>query len=339
MSPFKKVVALLVSIFTLVITYSRHQDKGRDLPLHLKDKSTALVLGSGGYLGLLWHLKTINELESKGILRRENLSTIIGTSGGAIAGLLYADSQLSITEIKKLANGEVVEHNGEKLQLNINLVTHNKKVSEHVDPRKNQLLKKYLSSYIKRFPIIPRFLPSLLSILGPGENQLLDFQEILTHLTKNQWPTMPLNINVFDLSSGQRRILHEQNYLSPVTACLDSSCFPGLFTQINQDSNYIDGGVFSALNMEYLFKLKNIKEIIILHPMANKQVFKKGEGLYSLILKPYLQTQNLNLYYYRIKAKLYGKKIIIKKPTEAEILVMRNGQFMEFTYGPTLLEV
>jgi len=334
----KNFAKLFLTILAGAVTYSRHRDKGSDKPIYLKTKPTALVLGSGGYLGLLWHLKTINKLENKGALNKYELSTIIGTSGGAIAGLLYADSKLSISEIEKLASGETVKYGEHELKLNVNLISHSKKVSDHMDPRKNSLLKKYLTSQLKRFPVVPRFLPSILSLLGPGENQLLDFQEILTNLTKNKWPSIPININVFDLSSGERRILNEQNYLSPVAACLDSSCFPGLFTQLNQESDYIDGGVFSALNMEHLFKLKNIKKIIILHPMASKQLFKKGEGLYNLILKPYLQTQNINLIYYRIKARFYGKQLIVVKPNEAEMRLMRNGQFMEFTFGPYLLQ-
>ena len=207
MLSLKKILTFLLSILAGAVTYSRHRDKGQDKPIYEETKSTALVLGSGGYLGLLWHLKTINNLENTGVLQKDELSTIIGTSGGAIAGLLYADSQLTISEIERLATGEYVEYGEHNLKLNIQLVSHSKKVSEHMDPRKNSLLKKYLTSHLKRFPVIPRFLPSLLSLLGPGENQLLDFQEILTHLTKNKWPGTPLNINVFDLSSGQRRIL------------------------------------------------------------------------------------------------------------------------------------
>lgn len=272
-------------------------------------KDNAIILASGGTLGIIWHLKKLDELRNCSEVSLEETSFINGTSAGAVAGLVFAsdlDLQETITQLVKF---EFDRRNKDDRKLP------NMKKNSF---KENYILKKSFEN--KKFNIQP----IILSFLGEGGEDIEVYRELLEENIRESWPTVDLNISVYDIESSRRLIKNKDNCKSGIDSALMSCKFPGLF---KLEGRYIDGGISKSYEPKNIYK-PHIKKIVVLHPLVNLHRIYYN-NLYTFLLSIYGKILKIKFKYIRILAMLLKKEFLLVAPSKKEYSALIGGGFMD----------
>lgn len=273
-------------------------------------KDNAIILASGGTLGIIWHLKKLDELKNCSEVSLEETSFINGTSAGAVAGLIYAsdlDLQETITQLVKFEFDR-------RRSKDENKFPNMKKKSLLA----NDIIKKSLKN--KKFNIQP----IVLSFLGEGREDIEAYRELLEENIRDSWPSVDLNISVYDRETSKRLIKNKDNCKSGIDSALMSCKFPGLF---KLEGRYIDGGISKSYEPKNILK-PHIKKIVVLHPLVNLHRLNYN-NIYTFLVSIYGKILKIKFKYIRILAMLLKKEFLLIAPSKKEYNALISGGFMD----------
>ena len=321
-------LAFITFIFSLLYFFTeRTFSNKKNFPLGEK-YDEVLVLGSGGYLGVAWQAATLLRLESNKQWSMESEKLIIGTSAGSIVGYALACG-ISPQQMVDIALDKPVVFKG----MTINSPTIPVE-SDFSGPRSDTAFafRKLKTGHLPRVPTL------LSSLLPLGKLELTSLETFIDSINEGLWPNKPLWISSTNRNNGERKIFNSLPLNSTAGRVVAASCsIPALYKPLLiQDEEYVDGGAYSALNLDIALRVAN-KKIVILAPISgfNKITFSRNYFLtFSHIAT---NVQELALQKTIFMARLRGIEVEVIRPRYSERALMESGRLMNNHLIPDLV--
>jgi NTE family protein len=221
-----------------------------------------LVLGGGGLRGAVFHAAALSALEIDLGWDARTANVVVGTSAGAIMGLLLRLG-VSATDLAAMVS-DVPQHAEHELIANGTI-----KTLELPDQGWRTFLPSLSlkSSLVSLIGQVRNPAAALLSLYGAG---VVDFQSLLNFIpahTKNTWPEQDLRICA--VRSDFTRVVWDAESSVGLDVAVSSSCsMPGYANGVDIDGwTYFDGGLHSPTNADLLTRAE-VDLVIILSPMT-----------------------------------------------------------------------
>ena len=317
----KKILAL----FALTIILERNQSL--KLPNELKGRyKRALVLGSGGVVGVGWHLATLKRLVENKEVNLENIDLRIGTSAGSIAALAIG-SGISLDEaLQDLLDRHNPEHPAEKL---FDLTPPPKLFNISLGNIFNAL-------FSLKSPRVGVFLSKLLT---DGVSSLGNLESHIDAMLNNDWPEKETWAIAANMKTGRREILSRYSNVTPGYAIKASAAVPALFKPVTfGKAKLVDGGILSATHVDLAFKAR-AKEIFLLTMSTGYVNPFKAKSLLGFIN---LLNQNIEEFYIQrhiLWAIFTNQKFVIYRPRPKERAIIDRNRLMDDSSLSELISV
>lgn len=305
----------------------RKKEIAESKPHAIDDLDNVLVLGSGGILGLAWHVATLKRLQAEGMWSPEHDHLRIGTSAGSIIALLLGE-EMPLDAILDLALGSTIQYKGRQYALP-ELPTESILKGE----RSN---KWYIFEALSKRHI--PYLGVVLSSLAPrGDVHLKDLVRFMNALTNKKWPVVPTWITATSLISGRRHVFSSHSHVSPGFAVAASCAVPGLYEPLaHENESFADGGVISSLHLDLALS-SGIKHITVLAPISGFIAFDRNDDKSQFLRKVMRNVQEVALQKAIIKAKMRGIDLRIIRPRPAEQAILNKNRLMDASLLPDLV--
>ena len=287
-----------------------------------------LVLGSGGYLGVAWQAATLLRMERNGEFNSNDLRLIVGTSAGSIVGYALA-SGVTPEQMVSICLDQPVEYNGK------NINSPSIPVDSDISGPSSDSSFAFRKLKTGHMPRVPTLLTSLLPL---GKLDLESLELFINSINGGNWPERPLWITATNKNTGERKVFRElpDGHLSG--AIVSASCsIPALYKPVTiSESEYIDGGAYSALNLDLALRVAK-KRIVILAPISGFNKITFGRNLFLTFSHIATNVQEVSLWKTILLAKLRGIEVVVIRPRESERLLMESGRLMNNHLIPDLV--
>jgi NTE family protein len=240
-------------------------------PLASPPPRRAMVLGSGGTLGLAWMVGALSALEAEAGFDIRTAQLFVGTSAGSVAAALLSCG-LSIDEIRR----------------------HHQGVPAPTDP---PIAFDYSNGAGRALPPRPRLLPGsprllidalrhprpnrgfvmLAGILPTGRGTLDPVRRLVAEVGEangvSECPQQPLTwIAATDYRSGRRVLFGRDRSVALADAVAASCAIPAWYPPVMIDGRpYIDGGAASNTSLDAVAGLE-VDEVYVFAPMASVDI-------------------------------------------------------------------
>ena len=301
-----------VLLTLLILKVRKEQKHSNTKPLVRSKYKNALVLSSGGLMGVAWHLATLKRLDLEGKVDISEFDLRIGTSAGGIA-VLALGSNLSLDEL-------------------IEEFKKSSEVNNHLEQSKLSVFKKFSWSTVPQFltgvklPYLPLFLTSL---LRDGEVALYDVEEKINTLLKGKWPENETWVVSAASNTNERVVLNSSSEVTPGFAASATAAVPSLFfPRRYKEKLLVDGGILSATHLDLALAATNQKMVVLTTRKGFVNPFKARSWLkfINLIKENFDEAALQNT---ALKAKLHKVKIEIHRPREKERAIFNSSQLLD----------
>lgn len=213
-------------------------------------KPLALVLGSGGTAGGAFHAGVLKALQDTWGIDPRDADTIIGTSAGALTGVLVA-AGISADDIFRRETGKPLsEHGAELLGRARALLGDRQTARSSVGrPAAPEILTHALW---QPWSVAPASVAA--ALLPRGSVPTTAVETLTGGLLGSDWPTSPhLRVCAVAMATGRRVIFDESSNVEPALAVAASCSVPGVFAPVPiKGKDYFDGVVHSSDNLDVL---------------------------------------------------------------------------------------
>lgn len=278
-----------------------------------------LVLGAGGVVGQAYHSGVLAVLEHDYGFDARTADMIVGTSAGSITGTLLrfgvSSGDLAAWTVKAPLSGE------DRFL---------RRMAQMPDPefaplRPLEILRRPMRlpgpEMVRRALTHPwRFRPLAagLSLLAPGQHDIVAQLAALRELEKSSWPARDLWICAVRRRDGRRVVFGRPGSPpAPIHLAMAASCaVPGYFAPVRiGDRSYVDGGVHSPTNAAVL-RGQDLDLVIVISPMSGPP--GPGLNLYAAS-----RRHSARLLYREVRAlQRDGVQVLTFAPGDAEQEVM-----------------
>ena len=302
--------AALLTLMVLKVRKERKHSSTK--PAIISKYENALVLSSGGLMGVAWHLATLKRLDLEGLIDISEFDLRIGTSAGGIA-VLALGSSISIDE----------------------LIEEFKESSEKGDPRKGYVgfeFKKVNWGTVPLFlaglklPYPPLFLSSLLK---EGESALYDVEEKINTLLNGKWPAYETWVVSAASNTNERVVLNSSSGVTPGFAASATAAVPSMFfPKSYQEKLLVDGGILSATHLDLALAATKQKMVILTTREGFVNPFKARSMLkfINLVKENFDEASLQNI---KLKAKLHKVKMEIHRPRKQERAIFNSSKLFD----------
>ena len=319
----------LAGFTTVLSAIQRRGEVAASKPHQLGAADDVLVLGSGGVLGVAWHLATLTRLKAAGQWDDKRDHLRIGTSAGSVVAMLLG-SGIELEALLALAAGSGGLLNGEFVKIP-ELPTNGAGKGGRSDAW-------YVARAISRMHV-PYFGVILTSLVPKGDARLRELSDFIDSVSKGSWPEVPTWVTATELKSGKRHVFSSASGDTPGFAVAASCAVPALYKPLSSNEGiFVDGGVISSLHLDLAIEF-GVKRITVLAPISGFMVPKWGDSFGVLLRKLLGNVQEFSLIKGRIKAKLNGIDLVIVRPRPAESALMGIGSLMDSSLVPELIRV
>lgn len=313
----KKIPLLLAkvipSILFIDLSLNRYKKIKGSVPERDEKTQKVLILSSGGYIGVAWHIAKITKLSDENLLDINDYDLVVGTSAGAIAALAIQSN---------LSGRELIE----KILLDAKADP-----KELFDLKEGKFFKKVnLKELLNQFSGRKFATISMLanSIINEGRSSLNVVEETINELLGSKWPKNTLLV-AGDVNTGDRVILNHKSGLSPGRAAIASASVPGIFKPIiHHNKKLIDGGLISSTHFDIAL-LKSASEITLLTTSKGFINPLKARNHFEIISIMKENYENLKLQKYLTLCKLRKIKVKIIKPSKIEQEIIDKSNLVE----------
>ena len=302
-----------VALLTLLILKVRKEQKHNSTkPTIISKYDNALVLSSGGLMGVAWHLATLKRLDSEGLINISEFDLRIGTSAGGIA-VLALGSDASIDEL-------------------LEEFKDSSKINNLTEDKKGFIFKKFSWGSVPLFlsgiklPYLPLFLSSLLK---EGEVALYDVEEKINTLLKGSWPTNETWVVSAASNTNERVVLNSSSGVTPGFAASATAAVPSMFfPRLYKEKLLVDGGILSATHLDLALTATNNKMVVLttregfVNPLRARSWMK----FLNLVKENFDEAALQNI---KIKAKLQKVKIEIYRPRQEERAIFNASKLFD----------
>lgn len=283
-----------------------------------------LVLGAGGVVGQAFHAGVLAVLEHDYGFDAREADMIVGTSAGSVTGTLLrfgvSASDLAAWTVKApLSGGGGLAH----------------ELAQLPDPvfaplRPLELLRRpmrlpgpHMVGRALTRPLRFRPLAAALTLLAPGEHDIVAQLSALRDLENASWPDRDLWICAVRRRDGQRVVFGRPGSPpAPIHLAMAASCaVPGYFAPVRiGDRSYVDGGVHSPTSAAIL-RGQGLDLVIVISPMSGPP----GSPL------------NLLAASRRHSARLLRREVRALERTGVEVLVFAPGAAEQEVMGDDMM--
>jgi NTE family protein len=283
-----------------------------------------LVLGAGGVVGQAYHAGVLAVLEHDCGFDAREADVIVGTSAGSVTGTLLrlgvSSSDLAAWTVKAPLSGT------DRLS---------RQIAQLPDPvfaplRPLELLRRpmrlpgpHMVARALTRPLQFRPLAAALTLLAPGQHDIVAQLAALRELEKSSWPERDLWICAVRRRDGRRVVFGRPGSPpAPIHLAMAASCaVPGYFAPVRiGDRSYVDGGVHSPTSAAIL-RGQDLDLVIVVSPMSGPP----GSAL------------NLLAASRRHSARLLQREVRALERTGVEVLVFRPGRAEQEVMGDDMM--
>jgi len=309
-----------VLLTLLILKVRKEQIHSKTKPTIISKYNTALVLSSGGLMGVAWHLATLKRLDLEGLIDISEFDLRIGTSAGGIA-VLALGSDYSLDEL--------IEEFKDSSEIN-NLA----------NSKKKYIFKKFNWGTIPLFlsgvklPYLPLYLSSLLK---DGEVALYDVEEKINTLLKKRWPENETWVVCAASNTNERVVLSSSSGVTPGFAASATAAVPSLFFPRRYNEKLlVDGGILSATHLDIALAATDKKMVVLttregfVNPLKARSWLK----FLNLVKENFDEAALQNT---KIKAKLQKVKLEIYRPRKEERAIFNSSKLFDNSQILTLI--
>jgi len=309
-----------VLLTLLILKVRKEQIHSKTKPTIISKYNNALVLSSGGLMGVAWHLATLKRLDLEGLIDISEFDLRIGTSAGGIA-VLALGSDYSLDEL--------IEEFKDSSEIN-NLA----------NSKKKYLFKKFNWGTIPLFlsgvklPYLPLYLSSLLK---DGEVALYDVEEKINTLLKERWPENETWVVSAASNTNERVVLSSSSGVTPGFAASATAAVPSLFfPRRYKEKLLVDGGILSATHLDIALAATDQKMVVLttregfVNPLKARSWLK----FLNLVKENFDEAALQNT---KIKAKLQKVKLEIYRPRKEERAIFNSSKLFDNSQILTLI--
>ena len=239
-----------------------------------------VVLGAGGVVGQAYHAGVLAALEKECGLDARTADIVVGTSAGAITGILLrlgvSAGNLAAWTAKAPLTGEEDDVLRRMAQVPIPEfpVFRPAHVLRHpLQPPSWQMVRR---AVIRPWQFRP--LAAALALLAPGRHDIAEHLAALRELETTAWPELPLWICAVRRRDGRRVVFGRPGTPPvPIHLAVAASCaVPGYFAPVTiGHHSYVDGGAHSPTNAAVL-RRSELDLVIISSPMSGPTGTRPG---------------------------------------------------------------
>jgi len=301
-----------VLLTLLILKVRKEQIHSKTKPTIISKYNNALVLSSGGLMGVAWHLATLKRLDLEGLIDISEFDLRIGTSAGGIA-VLALGSDYSLDEL--------IEEFKDSSEINI-----------LANSKKRYLFKKFNWGTIPLFlsgvklPYLPLYLSSLLK---DGEVALYDVEEKINTLLKVRWPENETWVVSAASNTNERVVLSSSSGVTPGFAASATAAVPSLFfPRRYKEKLLVDGGILSATHLDIALAATDQKMVVL----TTREGFVNPLNARSWLKFLNLVKENFDeaaLQNTKIKAKLQKVKLEIYRPRKEERAIFNSSKLFD----------
>jgi predicted acylesterase/phospholipase RssA len=301
-----------VLLTLLILKVRKEQIHSKTKPTIISKYNNALVLSSGGLMGVAWHLATLKRLDLEGLIDISEFDLRIGTSAGGIA-VLALGSDYSLDEL--------IEEFKDSSEINI-----------LANSKKRYLFKKFNWGTIPLFlsgvklPYLPLYLSSLLK---DGEVALYDVEEKINTLLKVRWPENETWVVSAASNTNERVVLSSSSGVTPGFAASATAAVPSLFfPRRYKEKLLVDGGILSATHLDIALAATDQKMVVLttregfVNPLKARSWLK----FLNLVKENFDEAALQNT---KIKAKLQKVKLEIYRPRKEERAIFNSSKLFD----------
>ena len=289
--------------------------------------TSALVLGSGGLLGVAWHAATLTRLEREGVWHPDENDLRVGTSAGSLVAVLMG-AGVSLDSIVKLFSGGTVEFKGKTFT-----------APALPDPvAEATALDPWFALRALRHGLLPHIGSVVSSLLPEGATSNEDIHEFVQSISSGTWPQVTTWVTASDAVTGKRKVFDGSCGTTPGQAVAASCAVPGLYRPVViSESNYIDGGAISSMHLDLALR-SGASTIRVLSPIAGfSSLSRKDSGLRTAT-KLVRNTEQLALIAAQARALATGTSFHVHTPRPAEARLLTAGALMDVSRLDALIE-
>ncbi|MET0765330.1 MAG: patatin-like phospholipase family protein [Blastococcus sp.] len=230
-----------------------------------------LVLGGGGVVGQAYHSGVLAVLQHDFGFDARDADMIVGTSAGSITGTLLrlgvSPEDLAAWTVKAPLSGDdaVLRH-----MARTTVPTLAPFNPLHLLRRPLRLPGRHLVQRALTRPLQFRPLAAGMTLLAPGQHDIVEQLQALRELEKAEWPAPDLWVCAVRRRDGRRVVFGRPGSPpAPIHLAVAASCaVPGYFAPVMIGGrSYIDGGVHSPTNAAIL-RGAGLDLVIVISPMS-----------------------------------------------------------------------
>ena len=297
--------AALLTLMVLKVRKERKHSSTK--PAIISKYENALVLSSGGLMGVAWHLATLKRLDLEGLIDISEFDLRIGTSAGGIA-VLALGSSISIDEL--------IEEFKESSEINNRRAGSDgfefKKLSWGTVPLFLAGLKLFLSSLLKE-----------------GDSALYDVEEKINTLLNGKWPANETWVVSAASNTNERVVLNSSSGVTPGFAASATAAVPSMFFPRHyKEKILVDGGILSATHLDLALAATKQKMVILttregfVNPFKARSILK----FMNLVKENFDEAALQNI---KLKAKLHKVKMEIYRPRKQERAIFNSSKLFD----------
>jgi NTE family protein len=283
-----------------------------------------LVLGAGGVVGQAYHAGVLAVLEHDCGFDARDADVIVGTSAGSVTGTLLrfgvSSSDLAAWTVKAPLSG-TDEFARRMAQMPDPVFAPLRPLELLLRPMRLPSPQMVARALTRPWQFRP--LAAALTLLAPGEHDIIAQLAALRELETASWPERDLWICAVRRRDGRRVVFGRPGSPpAPIHLAMAASCaVPGYFTPVRiGDRSYVDGGVHSPTSAAIL-RGHGLDLVIVISPMSGPP----GSPL------------NLLAASRRHSARLLQREVRALQRTGVEVLVFRPGAAEQEVMGDDMM--
>ena len=296
----------------LALHVRRTQTHRNSMPRSEEKFKNALVLSSGGLMGVAWHLATLKRLTDEGNLDISEFDLRVGTSAGGIAVLaLGADKNLSelLKELTSSSESDAL-------------------YTIHPQPLLGKLNWKILLSNFSGVKL-PHFVLLISNFLHEGRSSLHNVEQKIDNLLAHSWPTSETWVVTSSSNTNERVVLHSKSGVTPGFAASATAAVPALFLpRSHKGKNLVDGGVISSTHLDLAIKSAWTRVTVLTTSQGFVNPFKARNWLkfINLLNENFEEIQLKKII---LEAKIRKIELSIHRPRKEEQDIFNSSSLMD----------
>lgn len=296
----------------LALHLRRSQTHKKSMPKNEAKFENALVLSSGGLMGVAWHLATLKRLTEEGKINVNDFDLRVGTSAGGIAVLaLGADRNLSDLLVELTSSSE-----------SDSLYTINPQPLLG-KPQWKVLLSNF--SGVK----LPHFVLFISNFLHEGRSSLHNVEQKINSLLAHSWPSHETWVVTSASNTNERVVLHSESGVTPGFAASATAAVPALFLpRKHEGKNLVDGGVISSTHLDLAIKSAKRKVTVLTTSQGFVNPLKARNWLkfINLLNENFEEIQLKKIIF---EAKVRKIELNIHRPRKEEQAIFNSSSLMD----------